>query len=111
MLRIQTAGEADGEGLRGIASGPPPGAAPGPPFRDRALRPRRERPRRRAGYGRGGRMKIGRDEVQILSGVRHGKTIGAPVTLQIENKDWTHWEDALPVEDAPGAAEKQSRLP
>ncbi|MGH9861869.1 MAG: chorismate synthase, partial [Candidatus Acidiferrales bacterium] len=65
---------------------------------------------RQAGYGRGGRMKIERDEVQILSGVRHGKTIGAPIALQIENKDWTHWEDALPVEANPALDDKQRPL-
>ena len=104
MLRIQTAGESHGQCLTVIVSGLPLGVPVDPAFINRELR------RRQAGYGRGGRMKIERDEVKILSGVRHGKTIGAPVTLQIENKDWTHWEDALPVEDAPGAADKQRRL-
>src|SRR3970040_1200380 len=104
MLRWQTAGESHGQCLTAIVSGPPLGVPVDPAFINRELR------RRQAGYGRGGRMKIERDEVQILSGVRHGKTIGAPITLQIENKDWTHWEDALPVEDVPGAADTQRRL-
>jgi len=104
MLRWQTAGESHGQCLTAIVSGLPLGVAVDLAFINRELR------RRQAGYGRGGRMKIERDEVQILSGVRHGKTIGAPITLQIENKDWTHWEDALPVEDVPGAADKQRRL-
>ncbi|MGH9778973.1 MAG: chorismate synthase, partial [Candidatus Acidiferrales bacterium] len=70
----------------------------------------RELRRRQAGYGRGGRMKIEHDEVQILSGVRHGKTIGSPIALQIENKDWANWEDTLPVEDKPVPPEKQRPL-
>jgi len=104
MLRWQTAGESHGQCLTAIVSGLPLGLPVDVGFLNRELR------RRQAGYGRGGRMKIERDEAQILSGVRHGKTIGAPVTLQIENKDWTHWEDALPVEDVPGSEEKQRRL-
>src|SRR3990170_3591798 len=104
MLRVQTAGESHGQCLTAIVSGLPLGVPVDPAFINRELR------RRQAGYGRGGRVKIERDEGKNLSGVRHGKTIGAPVTLQIENKDWTHWEDALPVEDAPGAADKQRRL-
>jgi len=104
MLRWQTAGESHGQCLTALVSGLPLGVPVEIGFINRELR------RRQAGYGRGGRMKIEKDEVQILSGVRHGHTIGAPITLQIENKDWTHWEDALPVEDKPGAAEKQRRL-
>jgi len=104
MLRWQTAGESHGQCLTALVSGLPLGVPVDIAFLNRELR------RRQAGYGRGGRMKIEKDEVQILSGVRHGQTIGAPITLQIENKDWTHWEDALPVEDKPGAAEKQRRL-
>ncbi len=104
MLRWQTAGESHGQCLTAIVSGLPLGVPVDVGFLNRELR------RRQAGYGRGGRMKIERDAVEILSGVRHGKTIGAPITLQIENKDWTHWEDALPVEDVPGSEEKQRRL-
>ncbi|MBI4465968.1 MAG: chorismate synthase [Acidobacteria bacterium] len=103
-MRFQTAGESHGQCLTAWVSGLPLGVPVDLAFINRELR------RRQAGYGRGGRMKIEQDQVQILSGVRHGQTIGAPITLQIENKDWSHWEDALPVEDAPGAAEKQRRL-
>src|SRR3990167_6288202 len=104
MLRVQTAGGSHGQCLTAIVSGPPPGGAVDQAFINRELR------RRQAGYGRGGRMKIERDEAQILSGVRHGKTNCAPITQQIENKDWTRWEEDQPVEDAPGAADKQRRL-
>lgn len=104
MLRFQTAGESHGQCLTAWVSGLPLGL----PIDLAAIN--RELRRRQAGYGRGGRMKIERDQVQILSGVRHGKTIGAPITLQIENKDWTHWEDALPVDDDPALASKQRPL-
>ena len=104
MLRFHTAGESHGQCLTAWVSGLPLGVPIDVAFINRELR------RRQAGYGRGGRMKIERDRVQILSGVRHGKTIAAPITLQIENKDWTHWEDALPVEDDPTLAAKQRRL-
>lgn len=104
MLRFQTAGESHGQCLTAWVSGLPLGVPVDLAFINRELR------RRQAGYGRGARMKIERDQVEILSGVRHGKTIGAPITLQIENKDWTHWEDALPVADSPAATEKQRRL-
>jgi len=54
--------------------------------------------RRQQGYGRGGRMKIETDRVHIVSGVRHSKTIGAPIALILENKDWKNWTGALPIE-------------
>jgi chorismate synthase len=54
--------------------------------------------RRQGGYGRGGRMKIEKDEVRFLSGVRHGKTFGSPITLQIENRDWVNWGEHMSPE-------------
>ena len=67
----------------------------------------RELWRRQQGYGRGGRMKIETDKVHVLSGVRHGKTIGSPIAIEIPNRDWKNWEERLPVEsgdpsEAPG---------
>ncbi len=59
--------------------------------------------RRQLGYGRGGRQKIEKDRAEAVAGIRHGQTIGAPIALRIENKDWTNWEKALPVELLPGA--------
>src|SRR5438034_3557563 len=62
--------------------------------------------RRQLGYGRGGRQKIEQDRAEIFAGVRHGNTIGAPIALRIENRDWANWEKILPVEpseDDPGA--------
>jgi len=104
MLRWQTAGESHGQCLVALISGLPLGVPVDLDFINRELR------RRQAGYGRGGRMKIEHDEVKILSGVRHGKTIGSPIALEIENKDWANWEDTLPVEDKPVPAEKQRPL-
>ncbi|WLR53095.1 chorismate synthase [Bacillus tianshenii] len=54
--------------------------------------------RRQKGHGRGRRMQIEKDQVQILSGVRHGKTLGSPITLVVENKDWTHWTNVMGIE-------------
>ena len=62
----------------------------------------RELWRRQQGFGRGGRMKIETDKAQIVSGVRHSKTIGSPMAILIENKDWKNWTEALPVEDIEG---------
>lgn len=58
----------------------------------------RELWRRQQGYGRGGRMKVERDTAHILSGVRHGATIGSPIAVLLENKDWKNWQESLPVE-------------
>ena len=70
----------------------------------------RELHRRQLGYGRGGRQRIEKDQADFLAGVRHGKTIGAPIALRIENRDWKNWEKALPVEDREGAEDAQRRL-
>ena len=57
----------------------------------------RELWRRQQGYGRGGRMRIETDTAHFLSGVRHGKTIGSPIAIEIENRDWKNWTEVLPV--------------
>ena len=67
----------------------------------------RELWRRQQGYGRGGRMKIETDRARIVSGVRHSKTIGSPIAIIIENKDWKNWTEVLPVEDSEGADDKK----
>ena len=71
----------------------------------------RELWRRQQGYGRGGRMKIERDAARILSGVRHGKTIGSPIALLLANKDWQNWTEALPVEEGDPAKHKRVASP
>ena len=91
MLRYFTAGESHGEALVAFLSGIPAGLKVDPAFIDRELW------RRQQGYGRGGRMKIERDAAHILSGVRHGVTIGSPISIQLENKDWKNWQESLPV--------------
>jgi chorismate synthase len=102
MLRYFTAGESHGESLVAFLSGVPAGLSIDLTFLDRELW------RRQQGFGRGGRMKIETDKVHIVSGVRHGKTIGSPISILLENKDWKNWEESLPVE--PGDPEKHRRV-
>src|SRR5712675_475051 len=92
MLRFSTAGASHGESLVALASGLPAGIPVAQEFIDRELW------RRQKGYGRGGRMRIERDTAHILSGVRHGKTIGSPIAMVLANNDWKNWTEILPVE-------------
>jgi chorismate synthase len=98
MLRFFTAGESHGEALIANVSGLPAGVPVTEATIDRELW------RRQQGYGRGGRMKIERDHARILSGVRHGLTIGSPIAMLLENRDWQNWSESLPV--GTGDAEK-----
>src|SRR5579872_1576339 len=100
MLRFQTAGESHGQALVAILSGLPAHLPVDFAYVDRELK------RRMGGYGRGGRMKIESDTAQFLSGVRHGKTIGSPVVILIENRDWKNWQESMSVEDLPETREK-----
>src|ERR687888_282659 len=88
-LRFTTAGESHGPGLVTIVEGPPAGLE-----LDRR-RLDREMARRQLGYGRGGRMKIESDSVEIRSGVRHGRTLGGPVTVLVANRDYENWEERM----------------
>lgn len=101
MLRFETAGESHGECLVATLTGLPAGV----PISIEALD--RELWRRQQGYGRGGRMKIETDRARVVSGVRHSKTIGSPIAMIIENRDWKNWTEALPVE---GGDEDKKRL-
>ena len=92
MLRFSTAGESHGESLVALLSGLPAGIPVDQSFLDHELW------RRQQGYGRGGRMRIEKDTAHILSGVRHGHTIGSPVAMTLANRDWKNWEEILPVE-------------
>ncbi len=95
MFRFLTAGESHGPALTMIVEGLPAGLTVEKTLIDADLR------RRQGGYGRGGRMKIEKDAVRFLSGVRHGKALGSPITMQIENLDWVNWEERMntaPVE-------------
>lgn len=97
MLRFVSAGESHGQALVAWISGLPAGVPVDLELVQRELH------RRQLGYGRGGRQRIEKDQADILAGVRHGKTIGAPIAIRIENRDWANWEKALPVEDTEGA--------
>ena len=102
MIRFYTAGESHGESLIGFISGLPAGLKVDQDFVDRQLW------RRQQGYGRGGRMKIESDTAHILSGVRQGKTIGSPIAILLENRDWKNWQDSLPV--GPGDLAKHKKV-
>lgn len=91
MLRFETAGESHGECLVATLAGLPAGV---PIVLDRV---NRELWRRQQGYGRGGRQRIEKDCARIVSGVRHGHTIGSPIAVLLENRDWKNWTEALPV--------------
>jgi chorismate synthase len=93
MLRFSTAGESHGESLVAMVSGMPAGVPVDLEFVNRELW------RRQKGYGRGGRMRIERDTAHVLSGVRHGKTIGSPIAMTLANNDWKNWTEILPVEE------------
>ncbi|MFZ0635155.1 MAG: chorismate synthase [Candidatus Acidiferrales bacterium] len=104
MLRFFTAGESHGQALVAWISGLPAGVPVDLAFIDRELH------RRQLGFGRGGRQRIEKDRADIFAGVRHGQTIGAPIALRIENRDWANWEKALPVEDVEGVDENRKSL-
>ncbi|MDQ3820738.1 MAG: chorismate synthase, partial [Acidobacteriota bacterium] len=104
MFRFTTAGESHGRALVAIVEGLPAGL----PVDVEQVN--RELERRQWGYGRGGRMKIERDRVEILSGVRHGLTLGSPLALMIENKDWANWTDVMSAAPVDLPPEKSRRV-
>lgn len=91
MLRYLTAGESHGQALVVVLEGVPSG------LEIKAQEINQQLARRQKGYGRGGRMKIEQDQVEILTGVRGGKTLGSPIALKINNKDWSNWEKIMDV--------------
>lgn len=104
MFRFTTAGESHGRALVAIVEGLPAGV----PIDIGQIN--RELYRRQQGYGRGARMKIEQDRVEILSGVRHGLTLGSPLALTIENKDWANWTEVMSVAPQEIAPEKSRRV-
>ena len=104
MFRFTTAGESHGPALVAIVEGLPAGL----PIDIAQIN--RELWRRQQGYGRGARMKIEQDRVEILSGVRHGLALGSPLALMIENKDWENWNAVMAVEPTELAPEKSRRV-
>lgn len=104
MLRFLTAGESHGQGLVAILEGVPAGL----PLDEEYIA--RDLARRQGGYGRGGRMQIERDRAQILSGVRHGMTLGSPISLLIPNRDWENWKEIMSVTPLVEAVEPVTRV-
>ncbi|ACJ33474.1 Chorismate synthase [Anoxybacillus flavithermus WK1] len=102
-LRYLTAGESHGPQLTTIIEGVPAGLTL------LAEHINEDLARRQKGYGRGRRMQIEKDEVKILSGVRHGKTLGSPITLVVENRDWKHWTNIMGIEPLTDDTEEVKR--
>ena len=88
-LRFTTAGESHGPGLTAVVEGLPAGLTLAPEDIDRDLA------RRQLGHGRGGRMKIEKDRAEVMSGLRHGRTLGSPVSLRVVNRDFANWEERM----------------
>ncbi len=104
MFRFLTAGESHGPCLTMIVEGIPAGM----PFDAEVVNAQLRR--RQGGYGRGGRMKIERDQIDVLSGVRHGHTMGAPITLRIENRDWVNWQERMSAAPVDAEIEPVTRV-
>lgn len=100
-LKFVTAGESHGKALVAVVEGLPAGLPVTAEWIDRDLA------RRMLGYGRGARMKIERDRVEILSGIRAGETLGSPVALLVRNRDWENWEDVMAAEGTPGTVRRR----
>ena len=95
MIRLVTAGESHGPGLTCVVEGLPAGLELSQEDLDRDMA------RRQLGHGRGGRMKIERDHAVVTGGLRHGRTLGGPIALQVPNRDYANWEERMnpwPVE-------------
>jgi chorismate synthase len=104
MFRFNTAGESHGRALVAIVEGLPAGLPIDVELVNHELE------RRQWGYGRGGRMKIERDRAEFLSGVRHGRALGSPVALQIENRDWKNWTGVMSAEPPDPAVAPEEKM-
>lgn len=104
QFRFLTAGESHGKGLTMVIEGLPAGL----PLSEADIAP--DLARRQGGYGRGGRMKIEKDHAEITGGVRHGLTLGSPVALWIENRDWVNWTERMATEPVDIEIERVTRL-
>jgi chorismate synthase len=105
VIRFLTAGESHGKGLTVIIEGVPAGLPLSEDFIAVDLR------RRQGGYGRGRRQKIEQDRAEITAGVRHGKTLGSPISLFIQNRDWANWTEQMAIDPIDEAAiQKVTRL-
>ena len=104
IFRFLTAGESHGKGLSIIVEGVPAGL----PLSEADIAV--QLARRQLGYGRGGRMKIEHDHADIIAGVRHGLTLGSPIALYVQNKDWENWREKMAVEPVEAPVERVTRL-
>jgi chorismate synthase len=104
QFRFLTAGESHGKGLTMVIEGVPAGL----PLSEADIEP--DLSRRQGGYGRGGRMKIEKDHAEIMAGVRHGLTLGTPVALWIQNRDWVNWTEKMAIEPVESEIERVTRL-
>lgn len=104
MFRFLTAGESHGKGLTIIVEGVPAAL----PLSEADIAA--QLGRRQLGYGRGGRMKIEQDHAEIMAGVRHGLTLGSPIALYIQNKDWENWREKMAIEPVEAPMERVTRL-
>jgi chorismate synthase len=102
MLRFITAGESHGKCLTGVLEGMPAGLGVDQDFVNLQLQ------RRQIGYGRGGRMRIEKDEIEITSGVRFGRTLGSPVCFLIRNRDWQNWESIMSAAPVTEGADRRA---
>lgn len=102
MIRFLTAGESHGKSLCTIVEGFPSNLKLSSEYINHQLK------RRQLGYGRGSRMKIESDEVEILSGIRYGKTLGSPIAMLIKNNDWNNWLDVMRIEETKNKSDKIS---
>ena len=104
MVRFLTAGESHGQGLVIIVENVPAGLLLTEDYIGTHLA------RRQRGYGRGGRMLIEQDKARIISGVRHGLTLGSPIGMTIDNKDWANWQESMSVEPVEAEVKRVTRL-
>src|SRR6187551_914222 len=104
-FRFTTAGESHGPGLVAIVEGMPAGLELDREALDRDMA------RRQLGHGRGGRMRIETDTVEVRSGVRHGKTLGSPIALLVANRDYANWEDRMNPWPVEGFEPEEVHLP
>ncbi len=104
FFKFTTSGESHGKALVAIVEGVPAGLLVDVAAINHELW------RRQQGYGRGGRMKIETDTVEILSGVRHGKTLGSPIALMIKNDDFVHWQDVMSIESVSSPTVREGQL-
>src|SRR5262245_1572249 len=103
MLRLLTAGESHGPALTVTVDGLPAGVPVEVAAVDGDLK------RRQGGYGRGGRMQIESDQIEVLGGLRHGLTLGSPVSLLIRNRDHANWQDVMsPLPQGPEARKRRA---